>query len=109
MNESTEKKQPNADASRVPLDCIVSSDQLWIMEHALGNKSHYRNHYMTDPNCDGWQEIVDLCKKGLMKSVPVNPSIYNGLVCFRVTEEGKKLCFANSGVRCHSDMRTNKD
>lgn len=72
----------------------VSDSQLRKMEHALGNKTHYRNRYIVHPESDDFPELIDLTVRGLMRNLPQAPPMDGGLLIFEVTEAGKELCFA---------------
>ncbi len=80
----------------------VTKSQLHYMQHALGLDDHgqgswYRNHFVSGPGCDHWEELCQLAELGLM--VRHEPrALFGESYCFVVTEEGKRY------VREHSPL-----
>lgn len=87
---------------RATLLGAVSKTQLHYMQHALGldeygQGSWYRNHFVSGPECDGWEALCEIEQLGLMVRRGPSP-LFGGDdgYCFLVTEEGKQY------VREHS-------
>jgi hypothetical protein len=80
----------------------VTKAQLHFMQHALGLDEYgqgtwYRNHFVSGPDCDGWEELCDLEQLGLMRRRGPSP-LFGGDdgYCFTVTDEGKQYVRENS-------------
>lgn len=72
----------------------LTKKQLHYMQHALGLDDYgqgrwYRNHFVSGPECDHWNELCQLVELGLMKRHEPRP-LFGGDSCFVVTEEGKR-------------------
>lgn len=72
----------------------MKPELLHILQHSLGVNQYgqgrqYRNHFATSPETTDWPLCIELCRLGLMKeNGPVE--MWEGMHCFRVTEEGRK-------------------
>jgi hypothetical protein len=67
-----------------------------ILEHALGNRSHYRNHFVSGPGAPDWGALLWLVEQGYMvksfRSWVPDP-------IFFVTEKGKAEAFQGAEGR----------
>lgn len=66
--------------------------QLHILRHSLGlddngHGNQYRNHYAIGPECDDFQELIQLCEMGLMHDLG-RQSMWGGMHAFCVTPKG---------------------
>ena len=68
----------------------VTDRQRSIMEHALGNKNHYRNYYCAGPGHDAFDDLLNLVDGGYM--IKTCCSFVPDFI-FIVTEKGKRECF----------------
>ena len=67
--------------------------KIQILEHALGDKTHYRNYYVGSPEHKDWKMLKELEQAGYMEQ-DFLPHPANDYFClFRVTEKGKTLAF----------------
>ena len=69
----------------------LTEKEIHILEHATAWKHDrplYRNYYATAPDCDDWNLVQGLVKKGLMQDMGTNSGIFGELSFFRVTDLG---------------------
>lgn len=65
-----------------------------IMEHALGNKTFYRNHYACGPGADSFELIQELVESGFMEEGKKIADYSNTQMrYYHVTDKGKSLVF----------------
>lgn len=86
---------PNNDGHHIWCDDeneVPSKRQVEIMEHALGNETHYRNYYALYENSDNYELIEELVEHDLMYLSNGMPGM-NTMMYFSVTEKGKDYCF----------------
>jgi hypothetical protein len=72
----------------------LTPDHLHILQHSLGLDDHgqgraYRNHYVTGPACDGFDDCRTLAEAGLMKDHGPRGELTGGMHCFTVTDAGR--------------------
>lgn len=75
----------------------ISLEQIKLMEHALGNTTCYRNHFLAAEDSREIQLLQDLETKSLVSGR--KPPLNAQGTLFHVTEEGKKQCFLHAGKR----------
>lgn len=73
----------------------VTDAQRRILRHALGLASgrpsvEYRNHFVTGPGTDDYQDCQALVRLGLM-AVRAGSELTGGSPCFFVTEAGRQV------------------
>lgn len=66
-------------------ETTVTARHIEVIEHSLGDRTHWRNYYAADPD-DAL--LVEMTEMGLMKR---GRAIPGGLVYYHVTEAGKAL------------------
>ena len=72
----------------------MNATHLHILQHSLGLDEHgqgkaYRNHYVTGPGCDSFDDCAALAAQGLMKDHGPQGEMTGGMHCFTVTEAGR--------------------
>lgn len=72
----------------------LTAEQLHILQHSLGVDEYcrgraYRNHYVTGPGCDGFNDCRALADAGLMKDHGKQGELTGGMHCFTVTDAGR--------------------
>jgi len=85
-----------------PVNYRPTENQLQVMKHALGLtrgiKTPYRNHFCAGEGHADWEDIMELCRHGLMRKVegPIvclyNLSWLEWSSIFMVTTYGKLQC-----------------
>lgn len=69
-------------------------EKIEIMEHALGNKTFYRNHYACGEGQDSYELVKELVDAGFMvQGNPIPEYGQTKMHYFHVTEKGKVLAF----------------
>jgi hypothetical protein len=73
----------------------MTPKQLGILRHALGLRTDgsgrpYRNHFVTGPGSDDYDDCKALVEQGLMIKLPGDNGLDGGNDCFRVTEAGRE-------------------
>lgn len=74
---------------------------LEILQHSLGLDEYgqgraYRNYYVSGEGCTGWDTLLDLERRGLLKRHPMPSALTGGGVCFTVTEAGRRYIAEHS-------------
>ena len=91
MNKSDKDSEKDAVASAV--DAIVMPRHVEILEHMLGDDSHYRNHFASYEGTDDHDTLLEMAELGLVTEGVKNESIYGNMIFFFATDEGKKHAF----------------
>ena len=60
-----------------------------IIEHALGDKTHYRNRYIVGEEHKNYAMVTELAEAGYMEA----SCQVDELVMYRVTDKGKTIAF----------------
>jgi hypothetical protein len=87
-------KEANSGSSgSLPSDALLRSRRTLILRHALGTGDNgrgraYRNHFVTGPGSDDYDDCEALVAAGLMRKFNGNP-LTGGDPCYVVTDEGK--------------------
>lgn len=64
-----------------------------LLEHTVGFRSKspgFRNHFCTGPDTDDWDDIQELCRRGLMRLTKPPTDWLGGMSVFAVTPAGKE-------------------
>lgn len=93
MTDMNTEIQAAEDAKR-PVDVLVSEQHIGLIEHSLGNKTHYRNYFLAGDGHHDQPMLEELVELGLMTKRPA-PERSCGDTLYHVTDEGKKLAFAH--------------
>ena len=75
-----------------------SKKQVDLMKHALGldrGETDYRNHFCAEEGHEDYEDLLELCREGLMYRVTIQPNWVEGQF-FMVNNEGKAYC---KGIR----------
>jgi hypothetical protein len=72
---------------------VVSGRHLELLEHTLGNETHYRNYFLASDGHHDTPELEELVEMGLMVKQDATSWSCGDTVYF-ATEEGKGLAFA---------------
>ena len=94
MNTIKAKKppfKPTADSSAV--ETFVMPRHIEILEHMLGDESHYRNHFASYEGTDDHETLLEMAELGLVTDGVRNESIYGNMVFFYATDLGKEYAF----------------
>lgn len=70
----------------------ISSAERDVMEHACAfrhARPFYRNHFVTSPECDNWETLQGLCRRGLMRVSREPSELSGGGHVFSVTDSGR--------------------
>lgn len=70
----------------------MTPGQLHILQHSLGLDEYgqgtlYRNHYVTEPGCDGYDDCRALVELGFMREHKPR-ELTGNMPCFTVTDQG---------------------
>jgi hypothetical protein len=91
MKEPT-KQQATADVAG-QCEHLVSSRHIELLEHSLGDKTHYRNFFLASEGHSDSPQLEELVEMGLMVKKTA-PEWLCGDTVYHVTDEGKKKAFA---------------
>ena len=92
LAETTDTEQA-AVVGESAVQCLVSGRHLELMEHSLGNDTHYRNYFLASDGHHDSKELEELVDMGLMVKRQATEWMC-GDTLYHVTDEGKKLAFA---------------
>lgn len=71
----------------------ITERHIRILEHSLGDNTHYRNHYCTGPESTDWDDLEWLEAHGYMTKRKYHFDEVGNSFIFHVTNKGKALCF----------------
>jgi len=87
MNDELEMKEKRASSA---VETIVMPRHIEILEHMLGDESHYRNHFASHEGTDDHETLLEMAELGLVTEGVKNESIYGDMIFFYATELGKE-------------------
>ncbi len=72
-----------------------------VMEHAtVWRGSRHRNHFVTEPGCQDWPIVWELCQRGLMRISIASDELTGNMPVFAVTKAGLASLAATSCDNC---------
>jgi F0F1-type ATP synthase gamma subunit len=87
----------------------ISNDHIELLEHALGDKNHYRNFFGTTKNSSDIKLLYELVDMELMEVTPA-PNWMVDDYLFYVTDKGKNFAFNNNIInKGEKTMNTKND
>ncbi|MAO64288.1 MAG: hypothetical protein CL666_04755 [Balneola sp.] len=93
MKDIITDEPKNEQAASSAVETIVMPRHIEILEHMLGDKSHYRNHFASYEGTDDHETLLEMAELGLVTDGVKNESIYGNMIFFYATDEGKKHAF----------------